>query len=664
MKRQFILSAVLLIFSISGLVSQPVSGTFTIGEVGKDFTTFTEAVDFLTERGIDGHVEVLVDPGEYDEQIKIDSITGSSADATISFTSSTGIKEDVRLHHLHQGWWTDANFTIYIDGADYLTFSNLTIEAVPESQQADDNNRVIYVTGGSDHITFRNNIIKSFITSEHYFEYNNCVVVGSDYNTSTKNNFFTFENNVVIGGANGFTFLGSQSAGDYGTKDLVIKNNKFIDQSTGGIEAWISQNLTIEDNEITAYKNSAIFWVGIEINQATGFVFVNRNNITSYNSGNGIYIASLDNNFLEGTKLVSNNSIKLNSIDSYNNNYGIQSSNNNNLIIAHNCIYQDENNNESILYYSQSQNAQIDNTVFVNNHLFHGSGGVCFRLNSAMIQTPFQDHNNYYSPNGSIALIGSDTIKNFIDFQNNGYEPNSSNIDPKFARTDFLVATNNLVFDSGTPTIVNEDQFGNIRSSTNPDIGIYEGVITDYDVGIVSFEKQNGEVCDLADNLSIVIKNFAAEELNTAVVKVRNASGEEISYSWSGSLMEGEESAPIIFDNLNLSQTDSPIAWTENPNQKPDVFTINDTMSFNYMQGMSGDYSVGDNNADYPSLNAAIDDLTENGICGPVTLNILPGIYDEEMYIPYIEGTSTVNSITIQSMSQDSTSVVFENTSS
>lgn len=67
--------------------------------------------------------------------------------------------------------------------------------------------------------------------------------------------------------------------------------------------------------------------------------------------------------------------------------------------------------------------------------------------------------------------------------------------------------------------------------------------------------------------------------------------------------------------------------------------------------------------SDYQIVRCVCCQTQENGICGPVTLNILPGIYDEEMYIPYIEGTSTVNSITIQSMSQDSTSVVFENTS-
>lgn len=76
-------------------------------------------------------------------------------------------------------------------------------------------------------------------------------------------------------------------------------------------------------------------------------------------------------------------------------------------------------------------------------------------------------------------------------------------------------------------------------------------------------------------------------------------------------------------------------------------------------QSLSGTFTVGGTAPDYTSLSAAISDLNINGVNGPVTLNIRPGNYQEQVVIPSITGASSTNTITIQSENQDSTSVVF-----
>ncbi len=76
--------------------------------------------------------------------------------------------------------------------------------------------------------------------------------------------------------------------------------------------------------------------------------------------------------------------------------------------------------------------------------------------------------------------------------------------------------------------------------------------------------------------------------------------------------------------------------------------------------GIEGTFTVGDTSSDYLSLMAAIDDLSANGVCGPVVLNLRSGTYEEKPVVPAINGVSSINTITIQSEVQDSSDVVFE----
>ena len=72
---------------------------------------------------------------------------------------------------------------------------------------------------------------------------------------------------------------------------------------------------------------------------------------------------------------------------------------------------------------------------------------------------------------------------------------------------------------------------------------------------------------------------------------------------------------------------------------------------------LNGSYTIG-SDANYPTLNAAVDSLVSNGINGPVLFNIKNGNYNEQIIIPEIDGSSSNNTITFQSESNDSTQVI------
>ncbi len=76
-----------------------------------------------------------------------------------------------------------------------------------------------------------------------------------------------------------------------------------------------------------------------------------------------------------------------------------------------------------------------------------------------------------------------------------------------------------------------------------------------------------------------------------------------------------------------------------------------------YGQCLSGSYTIGGTSPSYVTLGSAVEALTLNGVCGPVTFNIRPGIYNEQVIIPEISGASSSNTIVFQSENGDSTSV-------
>lgn len=74
-------------------------------------------------------------------------------------------------------------------------------------------------------------------------------------------------------------------------------------------------------------------------------------------------------------------------------------------------------------------------------------------------------------------------------------------------------------------------------------------------------------------------------------------------------------------------------------------------------KGFSGTYTVGET-GDYKTLTAAIDAM-KSGIDGQVTFEIETGTYDEICKVPHINGTSSINTITIKSKTGNYQDVTF-----
>jgi hypothetical protein len=90
----------------------------------------------------------------------------------------------------------------------------------------------------------------------------------------------------------------------------------------------------------------------------------------------------------------------------------------------------------------------------------------------------------------------------------------------------------------------------------------------------------------------------------------------------------------------------------------PVLAVLSMTMSTAFAQMAGGTYTIGatGNYLTFAAAKIALD----SGITGPVVFNVEPGIYTEQLAFSYIPGSSATNTVTFQSLTGDSTSVVLQ----
>ena len=145
---------------------------------------------------------------------------------------------------------------------------------------------------------------------------------------------------------------------------------------------------------------------------------------------------------------------------------------------------------------------------------------------------------------------------------------------------------------------------------------------------------------------------------------------------WQSTYGQGENSLTLdpIFDgdstlvplSPSLNNQGTPIASVADDingvarsDSTPDMGALEFTST---ATPISGIVSVGPS-GDYSTIHALRQDLTGNGVNGPLTVNIASGTYAENILFNEINGASATNTITLQSEALSSDSVVWQNNS-
>ena len=87
------------------------------------------------------------------------------------------------------------------------------------------------------------------------------------------------------------------------------------------------------------------------------------------------------------------------------------------------------------------------------------------------------------------------------------------------------------------------------------------------------------------------------------------------------------------------------------------TFTFLLLSSYSIATPLSGIYTIG-NGGNYPTIQSAFDDASAQGISGPVHFNVITGIYSETVVIDSVQGSDTINTITLQPITGNPSDVI------
>ena len=624
-------------------MSQALSGTFTIGGVNPDFPTFSAAIDTLNKNGISGEVRFNVRPGQYNEQIIIEEFPGSSCTTPVIFESETGDSTEVVL--AFNGSF-NANYVIYLNGADGIEFRNLTLSNTSNSY-----GRVISLNNGADCNKFGNNAIST--ANIRSSSYNTALVYSPPGQSQAKDSANVFQLNTFSNGSMGFYFNGPGDG--IGERELgtVIENNRFINPYLYGLELNHQENIQFVNNVIVTNSTRSSI-VGLLGNHIEGVSRITANKFI-LPLGNGIQLVGSDG-FPDQYSLIANNFI---SIEGTSNATGISLRDCDYVNLLFNSIaLQVGNSTESeCLFLAGSQDNSfltIQNNLFVN----YGAGRSVY-INSIPSNSTF-DFNNYYTDGNAIGYWSGEQAE-LSDWQNaTGMDQNSLSIDPLFTSvSDLHVSQIELNARGKAFSEVSTDFDGEIRDALTPDIGADEFSPSSSDVGVSRIVGPSIPFKHGLNEVSLILKNQGSTTLTSARL-VFDANGQRINTNWTGSLASGDTIKVTIGEfNFQLGISYSFIAWADNPNGQVDTQAANDTAYVEEIwAGMEGVYTIGGITPNFSSISEAITSLNNGGIVGATTFRLRAGTYLEQFEIIQFPGSSCGNPVIFESERRDSSEVI------
>jgi len=189
--------------------SNPMSGVYSIGLSGADFESFNEAVDSLIVHGIEDSVIMEVQPGIYEEQVRIPQIEGTLSTQTVAFQSQTHDSTDVQLSFGAKN--ETHNYTLGLEGADHFIFEHMGIHSTDSTY----NNSVV-LKDSSQYNVFQNNLLEGYPVNSADANHSLFYIPGKD------NLHTTLLNNRFLNGGYSIHKDGS------GTDTLVVHGNHMI----------------------------------------------------------------------------------------------------------------------------------------------------------------------------------------------------------------------------------------------------------------------------------------------------------------------------------------------------------------------------------------------------------------------------------------------------
>ncbi|MFA8434545.1 MAG: DUF4465 domain-containing protein [Marinifilaceae bacterium] len=452
------------------VIRKALAGTYLIDAnpaVDADFVSLEEAAEALNTLGVNGSVTFNIAPGEYEGAFTLNEISGASNVNRITFTSSTGNREDVMVK------WNgteSANVVVTINGADYVTFEHLSF--VNKGARYC---RLLDMYGGANNNKFVDNLFEGIEVSATEYNDDKTLIFCADLKHKSLDNNNEFTGNTFKFGKMAMNIRGLSALTDFET-GLVIKNNTFYNQFSKSIYLNYQDNLLIEGNTFTQ-NDCKREYQAIDIFQSHRNVKIVKNKFNldcAYKGGTAIFLRNF-NSVDASRTLVANNFISMTSTSREV--MGIELEDIDYIDVFHNSVKISGSNTLSkAVFVDQRGSGIADNLRFKNNIFAVYTGGYALWSKIQASNSVFAN-NNYYSDNtaehfmkfGDIVVTSLEDWKTAI-----GNDENSISIEPGFVGdNDLHITGTNLKFGTQLSDVV-EDIDGEPRNAATPFIGADE----------------------------------------------------------------------------------------------------------------------------------------------------------------------------------------------
>ncbi len=654
----------LIFLTFNGYAQIP-SGTYTIGG-GGNYANFTDAVTDLNTNGLvgDGPVIFNVRNGTYTEQVTLNQITNASLTSNITFKSENNDKTLVTLQFTTEFAY---QAVIILDGADYITFKLMTIQALGTAYTC-----VIKVITGATN----NNVLNCNLTGEDLASgtgYAESIIYSTSLATLDINN--EYKNNVFTNGSHGVCLLGSGTNTETGT---VITDNEFVNQTGYGLRLRYQDGIVITGNTITSNRNTT--WRGMYLDYCDGAIEVAYNKIwkTTAGQGYGIYLNQCK--ATSGNRsAVYNNFIHMRGTGGTG--YGIYS----NYADYIDLYYNNTSSTHTSTSYSAlrtsggqdgSGTIRIKNNICVNT----GAGYAIYVSTTAGIDEI--DYNDYYVTGSNLGKWGSTNKVDMAAWIASSGEANSMNVDPQYtdaANGDLHIGESSLE-GAGINIAAITDDYDNEARPDPPTIGADElGIVGGPTITVVGtltpYETSVGTPTS-SQTFTVEGENLTDDILVTAPAEFE-VSTDDVNFYPSRTLSQsgGTVSTTTIYVRYNPASCGSHsgnVACTSTGATTKNVAA--EGISTNCSGAFSGTYTINGSLAascsNYQTISDAVSDMLNGtrsddncyyqgpGIDGTITFNIAAGTYTEQIKIENISGT--YDSIIIKSASGDYNDVTLQ----
>jgi hypothetical protein len=445
-------------------------------------------------------------------------------------------------------------------------------------------------------------------------------------------------NNFIEGGYYGIYFYGGPSAANSGT-NIVIDSNEITNYYQYGVQSQNTDYKSVSYNSIKSRATSTVpsAWHGLYLSACRASFIVGNRIIQRLTATTpvGMYLTGFDSTV--DTALIANNEIILIASGVSN---GI-STNNVRMRILHNSIYVSGNGAARGIYIVP--NATTNYMEIINNNIMMQSStaySIYFNATGTGFLSRFiTDYNNLYTQNnantvyyGSAQSLSTWKVMFAKDIHSVTLNPALVN---SVSPIDSLQLTDYSGLACPKEPWVDFDIDNNIMMPVAVNMGCYQGMppvqvsatlqeITNNNIGLIS---------GTTDTVWVTLQNTGLTTLSKCTLKwTWNNQAQPNTVTWAGSLISNERVLIPLEVTYTPAGTYTVKAWIDNLDQLTDANHTDDTVSvMGYIcsGGLSGVYTAGKNNADFPSITDFIQTATLCGMAGDVTLELQSDIYED-----------------------------------